>query len=80
MYIQYCPDVYYTGPTSNQHWLNDSSRWRSSLYMVLIRAPTAITFRKTAYFCSMQLPLFAFARQRIGGDKLLLPPKPKIYF
>ena len=49
MYIQYCPDVYYTGPTSNQHWLNDSSRWRSSLYMVLIRAPTAITFRKTAY-------------------------------
>ena len=29
MYIQYCPDVYYIGPTLNQHWLNDFSRWRS---------------------------------------------------
>ena len=40
--------------------------------MVLIRAQTAITFRQTAYFCSTQLLLFVFARQRIGGDKLLL--------
>ena len=39
--------------------------------MVLIRAQTAITFRQTAvtvYFRSTQLLLFAFARQRIGGD------------
>ena len=74
MYIQYCPDVYYTGPTLNQHWLNDSFRWRSSSYMILIRAQTAITFRQTAvtaYFRSMQLLLFAFARQRIGGETLL---------
>ena len=42
--------------------------------MVLIRAQTAITFRQTAvtaYFRSTQLLLFAFARQRIGGEKLL---------
>ena len=36
--------------------------------MVLIRARTAVT----AYFRSTQLLLFVFARQRIGGDKLLL--------
>ena len=42
--------------------------------MVLIRAQNAITFRQTAvtaYFRSTQLLLFAFVRQRIGGDKLL---------
>ena len=42
--------------------------------MVLIRAQTAITFRQTAVtacFRSMQLLLFTFARQHIGGDKLL---------
>ena len=42
--------------------------------MVLIRAQTATTFRQTAvtaYFRSMQLLLFAFARQRIGGENLL---------
>ena len=42
--------------------------------MVLIRAQTAITFRQTAvtaYFRSTQLLLFAFAWQRIGGEKLL---------
>ena len=42
--------------------------------MVLIRAQTAITFLQTAaaaYFRSSQLLLFAFARQRIGGEKLL---------
>ena len=63
---------YYTGPTLNQHWLNDSSRCRSSSYRALIRAQTAITFRqaaRTAYFRSTQLLLFAFARQRIGGEK-----------
>ena len=41
--------------------------------MVLIRAQTAITFWQTAvtaYFRSTQLLLFAFARQRIGGEKL----------
>ena len=61
-------------PALNQHWLNDSFRWRSSSYMVLIRAQTAITFRQTAvtaYFRSTQLLLFAFSRQRIGGEKLL---------
>ena len=42
--------------------------------MVLIRAQTATTFRQTAvtaYFRSMQLLLFAFAWQRIGGENLL---------
>ena len=69
-----CIFTYYTDPTLNQHWLNDSSRWRSSSYMVLIRAQTAITFWQTAVtacFRSTQLLLFAFARQRIGGEKLL---------
>ena len=40
-------------------------------WVVLIRAQTGITFRQTAvtvYFHSTQLLLFAFARQRIGGD------------
>ena len=43
--------------------------------MVLIRAQTAITFWQTAvtvYFSSTQLLPFAFARQRIGGDNLMM--------
>ena len=40
--------------------------------MVLIRAQTAITFWQTAYFRSTQLLLFAFARQRIGSEKITM--------
>ena len=66
MYIYYCPDVYFIGPTLAERLLSLEKQ-----IMVLIRAQTAITIRQaavTVYFRSTQLLPFAFAPQSIGGD------------